>query len=186
MDYVGLSDDVSSHIRKAGDAGNQGDPLNHLNSASGGDRGRQTIVSHLLMDYDDKTLNAIKSKKLVDSANTHKNLLTTNEGEIERLHSHARELETKINDETANLKMGDLRSTILQVLLGTVMGVVGIYIVLGWYEHVHAIAFVVLAIGVGYSLYIRPPVGGVNASIGEWGYPRDAKELWELLVKPAK
>ena len=156
MDYVGLSDDVSSHIRKAGDAGNQGDPLNHLNSASGGDRGRQTIVSHLLMDYDEKTLNAIKSKKLVDSANTHKNLLTTNDGEIERLHSHARQLETKINDETANLKIGGVKSNVLKVLLGTVLLVVGIYIILGSYENVHAIAFVVLVVGVGYSLYIRP------------------------------
>lgn len=152
MDFATITDSVNSLIKTAAGTGGNMSSYKDIPSV---DSQREIIVSHMKSDYDDKTLNMLNSKKFAESANTFKNLLNSTEGEVQQLHSHAAELETKLHSREADLKLSSSRTTILQILLITIGAVVAIYSVFGWSSYVHLVALASLLSGFGYALYLR-------------------------------
>ena len=152
MDFATITDSVNSIIKSAGREGGTTDAYKDIPSV---DAQREIIVSHMKSDYNDNTLKMLNAKAFADTANTYKNLTTSSEGEIEKLRSHASELETKIHTRETDLELASSRSTILIVLAITISIVVAIYSVMSEFEYVHAIALTCLAVGFGYTLYLR-------------------------------
>jgi len=152
MDFATITDNVNSIIKTAGvKGGNTGDYKN-IPSV---DAQREIIVSHMQSEYNDKTIRMLNAKAFGDTAKTYKNMLKSTEGEVQKLSSHASELETKVHTREADLKLSESRTAILQVLAGSVAITIAIYAMLGSSEYVHAIALMCLAIGFGYAMYIK-------------------------------
>jgi hypothetical protein len=152
MDFATITNNANSIIKTAGGAGGDTTAYQSLEPV---DSQREIIVSHLKSEYSDKTIQAINAKVFTDTAKTYKNMLTTNEGEVQKLNSHASELEVKINKREAQLKSSTSKTLVLQVLALTLGAVVAVYTVLGGSPYVHAIGLACVLGGFGYALLLN-------------------------------
>lgn len=152
MDFATITNNANSIIKTGGGAGGDTGAYKSLEPV---ESQREIIVSHLKSEYSDKTIQAINAKVFTDTAKTYKNMLTTNEGEVEKLNSHASELEVKINKREAQLKSSTSKTLVLQVLALTLAVVVGVYSVLGGSPYVHGVGLACIAAGFGYALFLN-------------------------------
>ena len=152
MDFATITNNANSIIKTAGGSGGDMNAYQNLEPV---DSQREIIVSHLKSEYSDKTIKAINAKVFTDTAKTYKNMLKTNEGEVEKLNSHASELEVKINKREAQLKSSTDKTVTLQVLAGTLAVVVAVYTVMRASPYVHAIGLAFIAVGLGYALLLN-------------------------------
>jgi len=162
MDFATITNNVNSIIKTSGKEGGTTDAYKDIPSV---DAQREIIVSHMKSEYNDKTLKMLNAKAFADTANTYKNLKTSTEGEIEKLRSHASELETKIHTREDDLKNSSSKSLVLQILLMTLASVIGVYYTMRGFEYVHAIALGCILIGFGYSQYVQAHPGTTAADI---------------------
>lgn len=152
MDFATITNNANSIIKTGGGAGGDTGAYTGLEPV---ESQREIIVSHLKSEYSDKTIQAINAKVFRDTAKNYKNMLTTNEGEVEKLNSHASELEVKINKREAELKSSTSKTLVLQVLAFTLAVVVAVYSLLGGSPNVHGIALTCIAAGFGYALFLN-------------------------------
>lgn len=152
MDFATITNNANSIIKTGGSAGGDMSAYQTLEPV---DAQREVIVSHLKSEYSDKTIQAINGKVFTDTAKTYKNMLTTNQGEVEKLKSHASELEVKINKREAQLKTSTSKTLVLQVIALTLGAVVAVYTVLGGSPYVHAAGLACIVVGFGYALFLN-------------------------------
>jgi hypothetical protein len=162
MDFATITNNANSIIKTGGGAGGDTGAYKSLEPV---ESQREIIVSHLKSEYSDKTIQAINGKMFTETAKTYKNMLTTNEGEVEKLNSHASELEVKINKREAQLKSSTSKTLVLQVLALTLVVVVGVYSVMGGSPYVHAAAFGCIVVGFGYALFLNGQAAESKVSI---------------------
>jgi len=162
MDFATITNNANSIIKTAGGPGGDTGAYKGLEPV---DSQREIIVSHLKSEYSDKTIQSINGKMFTDTAKTYKNMLTTNEGEVQKLNSHASELEVKINKREAQLKSSTSKTLVLQVLALTLIVVVAVYSVMGGSPYVHATGFGCIVVGFGYAMFLNGKAAESKVSI---------------------